>query len=392
MARLRLTPFGSDPDRVLCSTQRYPLKRIELSTVKVEIGKELNMRFPIRVVLQPAPLWNFAKSCAGYLASNVSGRPFVWGLPVFAMIETTNRCNLRCPLCPTGTRLLKRPFGSMTLNDFETTLNQLGPQLRVLAFWNQGEPTLNPALPEMIGMACQRGIYTIVSTNGTLLWKDRMGERLVASGLCELIISIEGITPQSYEVYRVGGKLEQVIKGIQAVRKARVHANGKTPRLVLQWFAMKHNESELPRLRDTARSWGVDCLTVKTTWVSSNDQAEQFLPKNESLSRYSRDSDRWIVQRRRSSCHPLWFSTTIDWDGTVVPCCFDRDEQHAMGNVLHQDFRSIWLGGRYQTMRSVLLRQGRILEICRNCGEGLRKFHVGRNQRKIKHAKSFLAR
>ena len=42
----------------------------------------------------------------------------VLGYPLTLMVEPTNICNLKCPLCPTGRGLIKRPKGFLNLNNF----------------------------------------------------------------------------------------------------------------------------------------------------------------------------------------------------------------------------------------------------------------------------------
>ncbi len=314
-----------------------------------------------------------AKSC---LVSHLVRRPTVWGLPISVMIEPTNRCNLHCPLCPTGAGTLTRPAGEMTLADFRKILDSIGPQLRTIYLWNQGEPLLNDSLPEMVRVARERGIYTITSTNGQLLGQSDMARRLVRSGLDEIIVSVDGMTPETYKKYRIGGELENVVSGIQVLRREREILRRGRPKITLQWLPMKHNEHELPFLRSAAEQWGADGVEIKTTQVYTEKQAERFLPTDVALSRYRRQGEQWETRRRYQTCRRLWFSCQVDWDGTVVPCCFDKNEDFVMGNILQSSFSEIWHGERFRQFRQSLLTCGRVLDMCRNCTEGLETFYV----------------
>jgi len=331
---------------------------------------------PRGFTLKPTALWNAARSAASYALSHALKMPIIWGRPVSVMIEPISRCNLQCPLCPIGARELKRELGTMSLESFKKILDNLGKQLRVVALWNQGEPTINDALPEMIREANSRGIYTMTSTNGTLLLRRRLVERLIDSGLDEIIFSIDGLTQETYQTYRVGGHLDTVIEGMRALRALRDDRAKKRPKIVMQWLPMKHNQHELPLLRETAAAWGADTVEIKTTQIYTDAQAEIFLPDIEELRRYERKSQRWETKRARQSCRRLWFSTVLDWDGTVVPCCFDKDEEFPMGNALLQDFSEIWRGEGYKKMRRLLLSQGRTLDMCQNCTEGLSSYYL----------------
>lgn len=331
---------------------------------------------PRGFTLKPSVVWNVAKAAASYALAHALKMPVIWGRPVSVMIEPISRCNLQCPLCPIGARELKRELGTMSLANCEKILDNLGPQLRVLALWNQGEPTIADALPDMIRLAHERNIYTMTSTNGTLLLRRNLIARLVESGLDEIIFSIDGLTQETYQTYRVGGHLDTVIEGMQTLRKLRDELGKKKPRIIMQWLPMKHNQHELLHLRKTAAAWGADTVEIKTTQIYTDTQAEKFLPDIEELRRYERKSQRWETKRARQSCRRLWFSTVIDWDGTVVPCCFDKDEEFPMGNALLQDFSEIWRGAGYKKMRRLLLKQGRARDMCHNCTEGLASYYL----------------
>jgi radical SAM protein with 4Fe4S-binding SPASM domain len=322
------------------------------------------------------PAWNVAKLTASFVLSHVLRRPLVWGRPVNIMMEPISRCNLQCPLCPIGARQLKRALGSMPLANFQRMLDNVGPQVRVLALWNQGEPTINDQLPELIRFAHERGIYTMTSTNGNLMLRRNLVNRLIEAGLDELIFSIDGLTPETYKIYRIGGDLETVVQGMRAVRARRDELKLKTPRIIMQWLPMKHNEHEIPLLRRTAAEWGADSVEIKTAQIYTDQQAADYLPGMESLRRYQRIGERWETKRRYQSCKRLWYSTMIDWNGTVVPCCFDKDEEFPLGNALTEDFGDIWRGAAYNTVRATLIRKGRVSEMCRNCTEGLKSYYV----------------
>ncbi|MFZ5434102.1 MAG: radical SAM/SPASM domain-containing protein [Calditrichota bacterium] len=331
---------------------------------------------PRGFTLQPSVVWNVAQTAVSYGLSHLLRTPFIWGRPISIMMEPISRCNLQCPLCPIGARELKRELGSMTLENFRVILDNVGPQVRVLALWNQGEPTINDQLPEMIRIAHDRGIYTMTSTNGNLLLRRKLIPRLMDSGLDELIFSIDGLTQETYQIYRIGGHLDIVIEAMQTLRRRRDELRRKTPRIIMQWLPMKHNEHEIPQLRETAARWGADTVEIKTTQIYTDEQASHFLPELEELRRYERKGQRWETKRNYQSCRRLWFSTMIDWNGTVVPCCFDKDEDYPMGNALTEDFDTIWRSQPYQALRRKLIRQGRVTEMCRNCTEGLSSYYL----------------
>ena len=66
----------------------------------------------------------------------------------------------------------------------------------------------------------------------------------------------------------------------------------------------------------------------------------------------------------------MWQSCVITWDGGVVPCCFDKDATHQLGQLQTTDFKKIWSGKRYQNFRGALLKSRSEIDICKNCTEG----------------------
>ncbi|MCC6476363.1 radical SAM protein, partial [bacterium] len=273
------------------------------------------MQSPRGLSLSPAYLANLSTLSASYALSHVVKRPLVWGWPISIMIEPISRCNLQCPLCPIGARELTRDLGTMNLENYRRILNNVGRYVKVIALWNQGEPTINDNLPEMIGMATARGIHTMVSTNGNLLHRRNLIPRLLDAGLSELIFSIDGLTPDSYKIYRIGGNLEVVVENLREIRRLRDERGQKYPRLIMQWLPMKHNQHEIPYLRAKAKEWGADSVEIKTTQIYTDQQAADYLPDSEELRRYERKGQRWETKRRYQSCKRLWYSTMIDWNG-----------------------------------------------------------------------------
>ena len=107
----------------------------------------------------------------------------------------------------------------------KTQFLQLKNQLTLwLTFYLQGEPYLNRAFLDMVKFAHENNIYTATSTNAHYL-KPEMAEKTIESGLDRLIISIDGTTQETYESYRIGGKLEKVLEGAKDIIAAKKKIN-----------------------------------------------------------------------------------------------------------------------------------------------------------------------
>jgi len=65
----------------------------------------------------------------------------------------------------------------------------------------------------------------------------------------------------------------------------------------------------------------------------------------------------------------MWSSSVISWDGRVVPCCFDKDAKHQLGQLDEDSFRHIWKNKKYNAFRKQIFKARREIDICRNCTE-----------------------
>jgi radical SAM protein with 4Fe4S-binding SPASM domain len=254
---------------------------------------------------------------------------------------------------------------------FTKVIDELADTLTYLTFYFQGEPYLHPSFLDMVGYANAKGIYTATSTNAHYL-KEDVAEKTVKSGLDRLIISIDGTTQDTYQSYRVGGNLDKVIEGSTNILKIKKELNSKTPHTIFQFLVVKPNEHQIPDVYKLAKELGVDQVAIKTAQIYDYENGSELIPSNETYSRYRRNGDGTYSVKNRllDHCWKMWHSCVITWDGKVVPCCFDKDAHHILGDINQSSFRDIWYGDEYQAFRTTLMRSRNEIEICKNCTEG----------------------
>jgi len=314
---------------------------------------------------------NGAGIWSSYHASRITGSPAISGLPMSMSIEPTTSCNLRCPECPSGLRSFTRPTGMLSEEVFRHVMDELGGTLSYLTFYFQGEPYLHPKFTEMVAYASAKGIYTATSTNAHFLTEEN-ARKTIESGLDRLIISIDGTTQDTYQAYRVGGSLEKVLEGTRTILRLRKEMKSVTPHIVFQFLVVKPNEHQIPDVQELARKMGVDRVALKTAQIYDFQSGSPLIPDQDAYSRYRKNDDgTYAIKNALSNqCWKMWHSCVITWDGKVVPCCFDKDAHHVMGDVKTSSFREIWLSDQYNAFRSTLLRSRSDIDMCRNCTEG----------------------
>ncbi len=305
------------------------------------------------------------------MISRVTKKPSHWGMPLSISFEPTTSCNLRCLECPSGLRSFTRPTGMLEASLFKKTIDELASTLLYLIFYFQGEPFLNTKFLELVKYAATKNIYTATSTNAHYL-NDAVAKKTVESGLNRLIISIDGTTQETYQSYRIGGKLEKVIEGTKNIIKWKKELKSKTPHVVFQFLVVKPNEHQIAEVQKLAKELGVDEVGLKTAQIYDYKNGSDLIPTISQYSRYKKNSDGTYAIKNKllNHCWKMWHSCVITWDGKVVPCCFDKDAHHRLGDVSQEPFAKLWKNDDYKAFRASLLKSRTEIEMCKNCTEG----------------------
>ncbi len=319
--------------------------------------------------------WNFAKVLTSYYLTRLLRRPIQWGVPVTLSIEPTTACNLRCPECPSGLRSFTRATGNLKTDFFRRLTDDLHADLLYLYFYFQGEPYLHPQFLDMVRYAHDRRLYTVTSTNGHFL-DDENARCTVESGLDRLIISVDGTTQDTYEQYRKGGNLDQVLDGARRLVDWKRRLGAGHPHIIFQFLVVRPNEHQIPEIFRLARSIGVDEVQLKTAQVYDYRHGHPLIPTQGRYARYKAGPDGvWMPKHAlHKHCWKLWHACVVTWDGLVVPCCFDKDALHRLGDLKKQRFRDVWRGEAYRHFRQKLLKGRQEIDICTNCTEGCRVY------------------
>ncbi len=332
-----------------------------ISQDALEISKKLTL----------SRVWNLFLLRTSFVFGKYLKIPVVWGVPYAASIEPTTACNLGCPECPSGLKQFTRETGRLQVTDNAKMLDQIGKNLFYINYYFQGEPFLNPHFLDLIREAHKRKIYTATSTNAHFI-HDKKAQEIVGSGLSRLIISIDGITQETYEDYRIHGQLEKVLRGTEAMVKAKKQAQSTTPLIIWQFLVTGKNEHEIPKLQEMAKEYQVDELRLKSIQVYDFENGNPLIPQSEKYSRYKKMPNGKYKMKAGlgNHCWRMWSSTVLTWNGIVVPCCFDKDAKHQLGKIGDAPFSEIWKSQRYKSLRKQILTARQTVDICNNCSEG----------------------
>jgi MoaA/NifB/PqqE/SkfB family radical SAM enzyme len=308
-----------------------------------------------------------------------STRP--WGWPVHAHVELSSICNLRCPVCPTGTGRPARPRALMDVGLYERFMDEAGPRLLTASLWTWGEPLLHPDIAKAVRIARSHGVISMVSTNGQNLDDDRILADLIREPPSCLVVSLDGITDRTNSHFRVGARLAPALEGVRRLLEMKTAAAQDLPVLHMRYMVMKHNEHdmrymvmkhnehELPHVKGFARDHGFEMLSLRALATRGEDETEHRcrIPDDERYRAYEYDGARRL-KRRDHVCQMAFTFPAVLVDGTVTACDHDLTCSHSYGRIGPDgSFADIWFGPRAAAVRHTIRDDPHAFRFCRAC-------------------------
>ena len=340
---------------------------IKLKRIK-EDGTIKQIRDAAIPFLSEKKIDNFILSCE----EKQHGTLNVKSLPWLIILEPTNVCNLRCPLCPTGLELSERKRGIADINEVKKFLYSIKDHCIQLHLQAWGEPTLHKKLCEIISYCKELGIYTYMSTNFSLKYKEGFLEKLVTSGLSYLHIDLDGLTQEVYSMYRKRGDVNIVLNNLEQVCKIKEEKKLDYPKIELAMLAMKQNEHQHEEFLKLKERFKVDQLKIGNIQYNPNLITE-YLPKNKkyiykSYENGEADTNSSTVSEQKR-CNWPWSGFVVNYSGDISACCIIDDPHSDFGNVFKDGVKKIWNNDYYVSARAEFVdrNQIKINTICNVC-------------------------
>ena len=205
-------------------------------------------------------------------------------LPSRLYIECTAACNISCldACCAPETGITRtRQAGMLDFDLFTKVVDEAGPSLARIDFFNYGEAFLHKRAVEMCRYIKERfpQIYLYTSTNGLAL-TDARARALVHSGIDEVTFSVDGASPESYARYRQRGDFDVALRNLRAMADEKRRADRDVPFLNWRYILFEWNDSaqEMDQARALAEEIGVDRLTWEITDHPESAYSRRFAP------------------------------------------------------------------------------------------------------------------
>jgi MoaA/NifB/PqqE/SkfB family radical SAM enzyme len=296
--------------------------------------------------------------------------------PYYLCLDPSDKCQLRCPTCPTGieneakrTKAIDAPVfrsNRHTLSEdlLGALLDELGEYLFLINFYNYGEPLLNRHLPSFIRRAAGFDIDTEIHTNLSLTLSDQFIEDLLTAGLTYLQASIDGFSQESYQIHRVGGDLAMVKKNLERFAAARDRLGLKTE-ISYNFLVFSFNEHELADARTYCEDLGItfnnrDAFVDNPDWLPSyrKGEAPRIMPESAQLKKDTPQSWSLMPTVEPSRCPPAcgWHHgySVVTAGGSVAPCCAPARDRDDFGTVVPgvTRFSDVWNNELFKVSRA----------------------------------------
>lgn len=288
--------------------------------------------------------------------------------PFVLFVDPASICNFRCAFCPTGDHELIRNTGRwqglMSFDLFKKVVDDLAEfdqPLKVLRLYKDGEPLLNPRFPDMIRYAKQSGRvkYIDTTTNGYLLTPEN-SMKLVEAGLDRVNISVDGLSDEQF--LRFTRTRVDFEKYVQNIRYLYEH---KGPcEICIKMPGDDLTEAEKKRFFETFGDYAdrISLENFAPCWPEFDVEKRTGIEIKAGI--YNNPI------RDLQTCPYIFYSISVNSDGTVSLCFLDWSRKLVVGDVRAQSLRSIWMGDELHRHQIAHL-EGRRRDnpICAACGQ-----------------------
>ena len=281
-----------------------------------------------------------------YIRTTLDGKVECDFPPRKIYVEPTNICNYKCVHCIHDGSMTRKPT-YIDVDLYKRRLDEIDnlSMHSKIQFTGVGEPLLHPRWDEIIKYTHDKNFFTLMNSNASLLTPENC-DRIVASGLDYLHISIDGITKDTYESIRVGGNFELVIENLFNLFEARYKAKGYHLAVVLGIIDQKRNRDELNRFLEYFKQLPFHHVVSGELFnhMGAIDEASEMYVEEQS-----------VPVTSYPVCNTPWDLLSVNSNGEAVGCNYDFNNRFVIGNLNELGFMDLWNSERMQEFRRAIL-------------------------------------
>lgn len=282
--------------------------------------------------------------------------------PSQIIVDATEVCNLACIHCPhpefkkSGhyhARYLSTELNTKLVN--EVRAHGQG-HTQYIRYTSNGEPLVHPGIYDMLDYSVRHsGVLVTLTTNGTILKEERI-EKLLASGLHIIDVSIDALREETYAKIRVNGKLGVTRQNVLKLLELRERAKART-RIVVSFVEQPQNAGEAPEFESYWKARGVDYVVIRRLHSAAGGVPGIAAQLHERQSAVT-----------RTPCLYPWERILLNPNGELAFCPQDWTHGSAIADYRTATIKEVWQGPIYQKLREAHLRNNyRCHGFCGNC-------------------------
>lgn len=268
--------------------------------------------------------------------------------------EVTDHCNATCIMCPRDKHAEGREHGIMAQEPYEKSIDEvvaLGARKVVLTGF--GEPMLDKRLEQKVAYAKSKGLSTYIISNGSVL-NSKRAQTILEAGLDEIRVSFYGMRPETYNAVMRGLDFEKTKSGLLEFLRLRDEMGAKT-RVQISYLEMPENQSDT---REFRAFWEPRVNAIEIWKPHNFGDGRDFRQRSES------------VETKTTCGRPENGPLQIQWNGEVIPCCYDYNNQIILGNAFETPVLEILNSQKYRLLRHAhRTKNFRFFPYCDQCDQ-----------------------
>ena len=275
-------------------------------------------------------------------------------------IEISNICNLQCTFCP----VVERDNKILTSGQFRKILREVLPHTDEVCLHLMGEPLAHPEFEKILEICNEEKAVIHLTTNGTFLNKFGFETFFKATSLRQINFSLHSfkdnfpdkdIRPYLFDILQFSKEALE--------KRPELYINYRLWNLPSTTGNKVENQEIIDHITDFFQ-------------ISVNEKVDVSLNKSKNLigriyfhfdTRFDWPSLNDPIRSDRGFCHALSQQIGIHADGTVVPCCFDKEAGINLGNVLEQSFEEVLNSPRLKKIREGFQNHKLVEDLCKRC-------------------------
>jgi len=266
--------------------------------------------------------------------------------PLIFQIEPTNHCNMNCSMCPR--QIMTRDRGFLSADDLKQAMKTWDNANRdlqlihlvhdvimpfsfqgIVKLFFMGEPLLHPEIDRFVEIIKERGAHVGIQTNGLLLAREDVRQKMLKVCPNSIAISIEGVGEDSYDKIRKKGGLEKVFHGIREFHAER-QAMGLQNDIKIVVSSIVPDADPAVKAAITSFVAPIrDKIDIHTFIDLNCRYSPEFFSSTGELVRY----DAPELDETGKVCMKQMQRLNMLWDGRIIPCCVDFDGSLVLGNI-----------------------------------------------------------